>query len=150
MKKRVLATALIGLALAVIAACGGSGSDDPAPTAEPTRAAATPTAEATAAATPSASTGGNVVKVVNQDPGGSGEYKFVPSELEFSVGDTVTFQVSAETEFHTFEVDELGISQEMEAGQTIEFKVTFDKAGTFELYCVPHEALGMTGTITVN
>ena len=150
MKKRVLATALIGLALAVIAACGGSGSDGPAPTAEPTRAAATPTAEATAAATPSASTDGNVVKVVNQDPGGSGEYKFVPSELEFSVGDTVTFQVSAETEFHTFEVDELGISQEMEAGQTIEFKVTFDKAGTFELYCVPHEALGMTGTITVN
>ena len=38
----------------------------------------------------------------------------------------------------------------MEAGQTIEFEVTFDKAGTFKLYCVPHEALGMTGTITVN
>ena len=66
------------------------------------------------------------------------------------MGETVTFQVSAETEFHTFEIDELGISKEMEAGQTIEFEYTFDKAGTFELYCVPHEALGMTGTITVN
>ena len=44
----------------------------------------------------------------------------------------------------------LGISKEMEAGQTIEFEVTFDKAGTYKLYCVPHEALGMTGTITVN
>ena len=109
--------------------------------------------QATAAPTEAAastSTGGDVVKIVNEDPGGSGKYQFSTSELTFSVGDTATFQVSAETEFHTFEVDELGISKEMEAGQTIEFEVTFDKAGTFKLYCVPHEALGMTGTITVN
>ena len=91
-----------------------------------------------------------VVEVTNQDPGGSGQYQFDPSEFTFNVGDTVTFQVSAETEFHTFDVDELDIHQELEAGQTVAFTVIFEQAGTFKLFCVPHEALGMTGTITVN
>ncbi len=146
MKKLAFTVAVTVLGLAAVAACGGGGdSDEPAATTPQATAAAT-----TAAASPSASVDEDVVKVVNRDPGGSGKYEFSPKELTFSVGETVTFQVSAETEFHTFEVDELEISKEMEAGQTIEFEYTFDKAGTFKLYCVPHEALGMTGTITVN
>ena len=149
MKKLVIMAAVVVLGIASIAACGGGESEDSAPTAETAKATPQATAAPTEAAA-STSTGGDVVKIVNEDPGGSGKYQFSTSELTFSVGDTATFQVSAETEFHTFEVDELGISKEMEAGQTIEFEVTFDKAGTFKLYCVPHEALGMTGTITVN
>ncbi len=148
MKKSIFKALLAVLGAAAIAACGGGDADEPA--AEPAETTPEATAAATTAATPASATDDDVVKVVNRDPGGSGKYEFSPKELTFSVGETVTFQVSAETEFHTFEVDDLGISQEMEAGQTVEFEYTFDKAGTFELYCVPHEALGMTGTITVN
>ena len=150
MKKLVIMAAVVVLGMASIAACGGGESEDSTPAAEPAKATPQATAAATTASASELASGDDVVKVVNEDPGGSGKYQFSTSELTFSVGDTVTFQVSAETEFHTFEVDELDISHEMEAGQTIEFEVTFDKAGTYKLYCVPHEALGMTGTITVN
>jgi plastocyanin len=135
--------AVMGLTL-VGMACGG-GEDEPAPTARPTTAASQPTA----GSAPPPSGGGDVVTVVNQDPGGSGEYQFIPSEFTFGVGDTVTFQMSGETEFHTFTVDDLGIDEAVDGGETVTFTVTFDKAGTFELICIPHEAFGMKGTITV-
>ena len=85
----------------------------------------------------------------NQDIGGSGKYQFNPKELSFSVGESIDFEVTAETEFHTFTVDDLEIDEALSGGETITFSYTFDKAGTFRLYCIPHEALGMEGTITV-
>ena len=157
--KRLFWLALtIAVSLVVLQVCGGDDSDSgTSPTPSPTSPAPPPAApspttpsEPTATATEAPSTSGNVVEVVNEDPGGSGQYQFSPSEFTFSVGDTVTFKVTAETEFHTFNVDDLNISQELEAGQTVEFTMTLDTAGEFHLYCVPHEALGMTGTITVN
>jgi plastocyanin len=90
-----------------------------------------------------------VFEVVNRDTGGSGKYEFSPSEMTFKVGETVSFRVSAETEFHTFNVDDLGIDQAIDGGQSVEFTHTFDKAGTFKLVCLVHEASGMVGTITV-
>ena len=91
----------------------------------------------------------NVVRVENRDIGGSGEYEFVPDEFNFKVGETITFEMSAETEYHTFTVDELGIDEDMDAGETITFSYTFDRAGEFEIICVPHQAFGMTGVIVV-
>ena len=135
------------LAVAVIAvACGGDDSGE-APAAAPTPAAA---ATAPSAGQPAPSSGGRVVRIENQDKGGSGVYQFVPSELNFKVGDTVTFEITAETEFHTFTVDDLGIDVSLEAEETVSHTYTFDKAGTFMLLCIPHEAFGMTGTITVS
>ena len=84
-----------------------------------------------------------------QDPGGSGTYMFGPSEFTFDVGETVTFALCAESEFHTFTVDELGIDVSVDVGSSERLVFTFDQSGTFQLICVPHEALGMTGTITV-
>ena len=134
------------LAVAVIAAaCGGEESGG-APAAPPTPTVA---AAAPAAAQPAPSSGGRVVRIDNQDKGGSGVYQFVPSELDFQVGDTVTFEITAETEFHTFTVDDLGIDVSLEAGETVTHTYTFDKAGVFKLLCIPHETFGMTGTITV-
>lgn len=141
----VVASAMV-LSLGVLS-CGG-GDDDDAPTARPTTAAPQPTAGSAPPPPPPAG-GGDVVSVVNQDQGGSGEYKFVPSDFTFNVGDTITFQMSAETEFHTFTVDELDIDEAVDGGETVTFTVTFDRAGTFEFICIPHEAFGMTGTITV-
>ena len=84
-----------------------------------------------------------------QDVGGSGAYQFSPSEFTFSVGQTVTFTLSAETEFHTFTVDDLGIDCEMDPGETATFTFTFSEAGTFPLICIPHQINDMVGTIRV-
>ena len=91
----------------------------------------------------------DVVRVENRDIGGSGEYKFVPADFNFELGESVTFEMSAETEFHTFTVDDLDIDEEMDAGETITFSYTFDRAGTFEIICIPHQAFGMKGVIVV-
>ena len=146
MSRGLWLSAVLLLAVAVIAAaCGGEESGG-APAAPPTPTVA---AAAPAAAQPAPSSGGRVVRIDNQDKGGSGVYQFVPSELNFQVGDTVTFEITAETEFHTFTVDDLGIDVSLEAGETVTHTYTFDKAGVFKLLCIPHETFGMTGTITV-
>ena len=80
------------------------------------------------------------MKVENQDTGGTGEYKFVPADFTFKVGDTITFEMSGETEFHTFTVDELGIDEVVDGGETVTFDVTFDKPGQFKLICITHQA----------
>lgn len=92
---------------------------------------------------------GTAVDVSLEDPGGSGEYVFDAKDLTFRVGDVIAFTLSAETEFHTFTVDELGIDESVDASEEIRFSFTFDRAGTYKLVCIPHESLGMIGTITV-
>ena len=83
----------------------------------------------------------------NEDVGGSGAYAFNPADLTFKVGDTITFTLIAETEFHTFTVEDLGIDEALDTGSTERFVYTFDRAGTFKLTCLAHP--DMTGTITV-
>ena len=158
--KIVLLTTLVA-ALALVAACGGDvppkGDHDavkaaPIPASQqPSSAppAAAPAAAAPVAAESSASSAsaGTEVSVELKDEGG--DYAFAPGELAFSVGDTVTFKMTSQNEFHSFTVDDLGIDMEVEAGETGTLNFTFDKAGNYELICIPHESLGMVGTITV-
>ncbi len=87
--------------------------------------------------------------VLARDLGGSGSYRFDPDGLSFQVGETVEFTVTSETEFHTFTIDELGIDVSVSPGETETFTFTFQEAGTFKLVCLPHQSLGMAGTITV-
>ncbi len=84
-----------------------------------------------------------------EDPNGSGAYKFNPSPLTFKVGDKVNFTVTSETEYHTFTVQELDLNVAVNAKETEECGFTFERAGTFELVCIPHGTLGMKSTITV-
>ena len=56
------------------------------------------------------------VEVSLEDPRGSGEYTFDPSELTFDVGETVTFVLRSETDFHTFTIDGLDIDVDIEGG----------------------------------
>lgn len=143
MTVRILSVALLALLAAALAACGGSGGGTER------AATATPNTENAASGASASSARGGVVRVINKDPGGSGEYRFDPAQLRFEVGQEVTFSLSGETEFHTFTVDELDIDVSMDVGETVEYTYTFDQAGTFRLYCIPHEALGMTGEIVV-
>lgn len=157
MQKRFLPLALLmGLVMVVALACS-SGGEAPAP--EPQRpspppppAANLPVAPAAPAASggaQQAATGGEARAVTLQDPGGSGSYAFDPVDMTFSVGQTIEFTFTSESEFHTFTVDDLGIDVEVEVGEPVTFSHTFSEAGTFSLVCIPHEFLDMVGEITV-
>ena len=100
--------------------------------------------------TPTSGSGGDEFTVNLQDPGGGSSYQFDPSEMTFNVGDTVTFVLTADTEFHTFTVDGLCIDEAVDVDAPVTLALTFDKPGTFPLICIPHELNGMVGTITVN
>ena len=131
------------LLAAASAACGSNGGEQ--------EATVTPTVTAieTPAAAPEPSIPDGAVTVINRDQSGSGEYRFDPSELTFKVGEEVTFALVAQTELHTFTVDELGIDVFIDPGTTELFTFEFAKAGTYNLICIPHESLGMTGQIVV-
>ena len=159
---RLLLPVILTITLALpLVACGGGGGEatplpartsppppQPALVAEETPApVATP---ATAAPTQPSQTGATEVSVVNGDPAGpTGEYKFIMSESNFTVGETVNFTITAETELHNFNVPDLGIDQDLEGGETATVTFTFDKPGTFRFLCIFHEANGMEGTIVV-
>ena len=155
--RRLLTIAILAAVTAALlaAACGSDPdptpipqlSPPPPPAAQPATPADTPASTASVAA--GCSEGDISFKVENQDPGGSGSYVFAPKDLTFNVGDSVCFSLSAETEFHTFTVDELGIDIDLEPGASKTHSFTFTKAGSFKLTCIPHEALGMVGTIKV-
>ena len=158
MQKRnilALASAFALIMLGVIA-CGQPVPEPPPPTTPPRTsppppppAPTVPVASAQNGAGQAAG-GGTPVDVGLLDIGGSGEYAYDPVDMTFTAGETVTFTMTAETEFHTFEVDDLDIYVEVEAGDTVDFTFTFDEPGTYELICTPHSAQGMVGTITVN
>lgn len=95
--------------------------------------------------------------------------RFEPSPLRVTQGTTVTF-VNESSQAHTVTAYEDGIpggadyfasgdfESEADArealaegiiGQEESFEVTFDVAGTYEYFCIPHEEQGMTGVVIV-
>ena len=153
--RSIMATLVAAVVLLVAAGCGGGDDPTAVPTQRPSPSVV-PTApvETTSEKPVETETGAGVtgtpVTSINRDIGGpTGEYKFDPGEFSFKVGDVVTFTLIAETEFHTFTVDDLGIDVAMDAGSSTTLNYTFDKAGEFKLVCIPHELNGMIGVITV-
>ena len=90
---------------------------------------------------------GKLVEVKMLD--GTDNYVYEPANLTFAVGEKITFKITSESEFHTFTIDELDIYETADGGESFEFTVTFETPGTYKLYCVPHETLGMIGEVTV-
>lgn len=77
------------------------------------------------------------------------DFEFSMPDLAVDPGTTVRWMNTTST-FHTVTPD--GHSQWTQwqtAGVGETFEVRFDQAGTFPYFCLPHRALGMTGTITV-
>jgi plastocyanin len=76
---------------------------------------------------------------------------FTPGNVTITVGETVRWVVSNGS--HTVTPDnpsQPGVwtgTGQLDAGDT--FQHTFTTAGTYDYHCIPHESLGMTGTITV-
>ena len=150
MLSTIYSKALIFALLIIVVFSLACGSDSSSETKESTAAPATAKVEEKSSTSNSdAEAEKGVVRVLNQDMGGSGSYTFVPNEFIFEKGQNVTFELVAETEYHTFTVDDLKIDEDINAGETKRFKFDFNKTGTFKLYCIVHKANGMVGEIIV-
>ena len=91
-------------------------------------------------------TSGTNIKVIQTE----NPYVFIPDTYEFELGKKYTLVFEPPGEFHTFNVDELGIEFFVNAGEEVRQEITPSTAGTFRLYCIPHESLGMVGQVTVS
>ncbi len=155
MSKRILAlVTMVALVSIALAACGGGAEPAPAASQRPSPPVVPP-ANPPAVAPSNSPTGagaaasGTAVTVSLQDPGGSGKYVFESSEFTFGAGENVSFTFISESEFHTFTVDDLGIDVSVDGGASETLTFAFDTPGEYRIICIPHEALGMVGTITV-
>jgi len=76
-------------------------------------------------------------------------FEFSKPELHITAGTTVRWRNTTST-FHTVTPDGHSAWAEWQtATQGETFEVTFETPGTYPYYCMPHRALGMTGTIIV-
>ncbi len=136
-----------------LAGCAGAGTSGVAATASTASAGTTMTEMTTAAGaaadtTASATTiAGNSVQVICKNN------KFQPDSLTVKAGTTVTW-VNQDGYAHTATSGTspdarsgLFDSGKINAGGTFSF--TFDKAGTYDYFCIPHFSLGMIGKIIV-
>lgn len=131
---------LAALGVLMLVACA---DEEPAPEPSPTIA---PTATLAPALT---TTPTPAVVVALNDSGGRGPFAFEPAEFTFDAGEPVSLTLISESQFHTFTVGELGVDVSVNGGETVSVSFTFDEPGTYELICIPHQALGMKGTVTV-
>lgn len=97
------------------------------------------------------------------DEGGTGEVSgdtlemelddnyFGPAYTRAEHGTTVMITLSNEGEApHTFTIDELGVDEEVEPGDTAEVEVTLPDSGAVRYYCRFHAAAGMQGAFYAN
>ncbi|MFQ5702432.1 MAG: plastocyanin/azurin family copper-binding protein [Gemmatimonadales bacterium] len=157
MRKFMAALALLTMA------CGGGdqAAQDQQPAAAPQ--AATPVAAATEAT--------GTVHEVKMLQTADGNYQFQPAELSIKVGDTVRWtNVSGFPHNVAFYADKIpqGAADQLaslmpadgklgpllgrlltQAGETFEVSFVNVPTGSYGYFCVPHEALGMTASITV-
>lgn len=155
--------------LALTAACGGGDEQAPATAENAPAASGTPTVEMpaeTPAATPAAGAtvtpdaGGQVheVKMVSTQGGASGEFQ--PTTLNVKKGDVVRWvmadgMVMHDVSFSQADSNPAGFTAPADspyltqAGQSYEYKVDL-APGTYNYVCIPHEGMGMKGSITVS
>lgn len=148
-------SAMVAGVAVVLAACGGG---------EKTGAADSTTAAAPAAAP--AATGGTQ-HVVNMVMEGTA-YKFVPADITIKAGDAIVFKgVSGAAHNIVFWADSIPagaadlLTKAMPDGTApLSSKMVPDgdstvvsfaglPAGVYKMYCLPHQAMGMKGSITV-
>ena len=75
---------------------------------------------------------------------------FDPANITVEPGTTVTWVQSGNNPHTTTSYDRLWDSGMIEGGSGGTFSFTFEETGTYDYYCIPHEDLGMVGTVTVS
>lgn len=149
---------LLGILAAValvLAACGGD-DDDPTLSGAPGTEESTDTTAADDDGESSGESDGEVVIEMTD------ALKFSPQEATVKVGDTVTWD-NPSTVVHTATADPDKVADPdnvslpegaepwdsgfVQPGES--FSHTFTEPGTYEYVCIPHEGVGMAGTIVV-
>jgi plastocyanin len=74
---------------------------------------------------------------------------FDPANITVEPGTTVTWVQSGDNPHTTTSYDGLWDSGMIEGGSGGTFSFTFEEPGTFDYFCIPHESLGMIGSVTV-
>lgn len=74
---------------------------------------------------------------------------FDQANITVEPGTTVTWVQSGNNPHTTTSYDGLWDSGMIEGGSGGTFSFTFEEPGTYDYYCIPHEDLGMTGSVTV-
>ena len=87
------------------------------------------------------------VHVVTVD---STNLRFTPSTLTINEGDTLRFVWGGQALPHN-SVEENGVFDSGDANRNVDYGHVFDydSAGTYSFFCEPHQAVGMTGSVTV-
>lgn len=81
-----------------------------------------------------------------------GNNYFDPIGLHVDLGTTVRFEIAAGSHSATAYADRIPAGAERFDSGTISegsFEHTFETAGTYDYYCIPHKSLGMVGRIVV-
>ncbi len=74
---------------------------------------------------------------------------FAPANITVEPGTTVTWVQSGDNAHTTTSYDGLWDSGLLEGGSDATFSFTFDEPGTYDYFCIPHEEMGMVGSVTV-
>ena len=75
---------------------------------------------------------------------------FSPANITVEPGTTVTWVQSGNNPHTTTSYDGLWDSGIIEGGSGGTFSFTFQEPGTYDYFCIPHEDLGMVGSVTVS
>ena len=74
---------------------------------------------------------------------------FAPANITVEPGTTVTWVQSGNNPHTTTSYDGLWDSGLLPGGSRQRFSFTFEEPGTYDYFCIPHEDLGMIGSVTV-
>ncbi|AQL43822.1 halocyanin [Halorientalis sp. IM1011] len=81
---------------------------------------------------------------------GSQGYGFSPPAVHVDTGTTVVWEWTGEGGAHNVvSNDEVFDSGAAESGSGVTFEYTFEEGGIYNYHCVPHEGMGMKGSIVV-
>ena len=75
---------------------------------------------------------------------------FSPANITVEPGTTVTWVQSGNNPHTTTSYDGLWDSGMIEGGSGGTFSFTFEEPGTYDYFCIPHEEMGMVGSVTVS
>jgi plastocyanin len=147
---RVVALAF-GLSL-VAAACGDSSDTQGQPS--PSEPSATETEEEGGTITIGSDTandhGSEDVSGESQLALELDDFYFEPTVLQGEAGQELSLELENEGDaLHNFTIEDQGIDQDVEAGQSAEVEVTFPDSGFVVFFCEYHRGQGMVGSLEV-
>ena len=150
LKRLVLSALILGLLILAITACGS----EPEPMAADGRVRAYLTSSATPRTPRSRKhlhprrAGSQRTKMVGglpspwslMDNDGRGPYSYEPADFSFSVGEKVTFTLTAETVYHTFTIDGTSFDIDVDVGDVKDSHLHLRRAGHVQPHLHPARA----------